>query len=151
MSSRSRNSSTPRASHPSVREIRRQYRAMRANFDKLVEALRESEAHRQHAVLTLLAVLAHHGGQVTITKGTLDQVAQKAGNTAYECTETGRPGEFYVTLVEREPNAELQEGLDAEAQAKAESEAAEEALDRATAEETQALDDEAAAATGEEP
>ena len=72
------------ASRPSNRSIRR-------------HALYATE-HGRKAFATLMAVLAQHGGEVTVTVGTLEQVNAEYAHLGFEVVPTAEGKEFVVKM-----------------------------------------------------
>ena len=62
--------------------------------------VKELATQWQKTFTVLLTVLAQSGGEVTITKGTMEQVAAQILRTTYEIQPGKEPNEFVVRLVE---------------------------------------------------
>lgn len=87
MSVRNPYNGSTQASRPSNRELRR--------------AARDAINAGTQAVLTLLAVLAQQGGEVTVTQGTIDQCAKNLNDLDFVIVPSPTaPREYIVRLVE---------------------------------------------------
>ena len=80
------------------REVRRKRRLKRTN-SLLRRELQKETLARLNGRMTLLAVLAQKGSEVTITKGTIDQVVEQLNNLTYEIVAGETDGEYVIKLV----------------------------------------------------
>lgn len=100
MSPTSRN----RAKGPSLREsLRRRFQSGGANRISNRELRRQAKTSviaGYRAYMTLLAVLAQKGGDVTVTQGTINQVNANYANLSYVVVPGETEGEFIVRMVE---------------------------------------------------
>ena len=65
-------------------------------------ALQQTEQQRQQTMMTLLSVLAQAGGEITITKGTIQQVIEQYAQLAFSTGPGTVEGEFVVKMVTRD-------------------------------------------------
>src|SRR6266851_4932997 len=83
------------------RSVRRK-RRLRRNVSLMTRALEQSQAGFQKAVTGLLFVLAQSGGEVSITKGTMEQVVAKIQTLGWWIDKGANENEFIVRLIDQD-------------------------------------------------
>lgn len=77
-------------------------RRLRRNVSIYRRALEQTETQRQSIIVTLLAVLAQKGGEITITKGTINQVIENIKSLGFSTTPGATDGEYVVRMTTKE-------------------------------------------------
>lgn len=80
-------------------------RRQRRNISLLTRELRRVQQAHVKAMATLFAILAQKG-DVTITKGTIDQVVDKLTQLQYKTAPGALDGEYVISLVEATPEGD---------------------------------------------
>ncbi len=84
---------------PTASRNERKKRRQKRTSSLLKRVLKQTEFQRQQAMILLLAVLAQHGGEFTIVKGTIAQVMTDFQYLGFESVKGATENEVVVRMV----------------------------------------------------
>src|ERR1700680_1939422 len=97
----------PKSRGRTGRSHRRYIAKIRHDTNKLRRRARYSIAQGAQQYVLLMAILAQHGGEVVVTKGTIEQVGANLPNLGYTMVKGAAENEFIVRLLEGQPEHQV--------------------------------------------